>query len=196
MRCDSTDPDLMHRVRSIDDQGAWACFVARYRGPILEHCQTYGLTSDQSEEVAQECFLCCCRYLPTFEYREAVGRFRSWLNLTVNQKIGEFFRSRVREEALKRRYAPLLLKLANASPSASCQATEHDYELLSMALQRVRVSVRPQQWQLFEGFVLHGMSALEVGAQFGVSPVLVRVSAFRLRTRLRRVWRSLHHDPF
>jgi len=196
MRCDSTDPDLMRRVRSLEDDGAWARFVETYRRPILKHCQSYGLTADQSEEVTQDCLLSCSRYLPTFEYLEAVGRFRTWLNLTVNQRIGECFRSRLRDEALKRRYTRMLLELAGPSPAASHEATDHDHELLSMALQRVRGSVRPQQWQLFEAFVLHGMTAAEVGAQLAVSPVLVRVTAFRVRSRLRRVWKALHHDPF
>lgn len=196
MRCDTTDPDLMRRVRSADDQAAWSRFVELYRSPIVDHCRSYGLSTEQSEEVAQDCFIRCFRYLPTFEYREAVGRFRSWLNLTVNQQIGECFRSRVRDESLKRRYAAMLLDLADPSQAASREPSNHDFELLSMAFQKVKAAVRPQHWQLFEAFVLHGMTASEVADQIGVSPVLVRVSAFRVRNRIRQEWRKLHDGPF
>ena len=196
MRCDTTDPDLMSRVRRTDDEAAWNRFVEFYRPPILEHCRGYGLTGEQSEEVAQECFIICFRYLPTFEYRETVGRFRSWLNLTVNQQIGKCFRSRVRDERLKRRYADMLEELADPCLAASREPSGHDYELLSMAFQRVKAAVRPQHWQLFEAFVLHGMSATEVARQIGVSPVLVRVSAFRIRNRIRQQWKVLQHGPF
>lgn len=196
MRCDTTDHELLSRVRLSDDEVAWAQFVEFYRNPIVQHCRSYGLTNEQSEEVAQDCFIRCFRYLPTFEYSEAVGRFRSWLNLMVNQQIGECFRSRVQDEDMKRRYAEMLLELADPSQAASRQPTGHDYELLSMAFQRVKAVVRPQHWQLFESFVLHGMSASEVAEQIGVSSVMVRVSAFRVRNRLREEWRALQNGPF
>jgi len=196
MHCDTTDPDLMRRVRSADDQAAWAQFVEFYRAPIVRHCRDYGLTADQSEEVAQDCFIRCFRYLPTFEYREAVGRFRSWLNLMVNQQIGECFRSRIRDESVKRRYSEMLLELSDPAQAASREPTGHDFELLAMAMQRVKAAVRPQHWQLFEAFVLHDMSATEVARQIGVSSVLVRVNAFRVRNRLKDEWRSLQNGPF
>ena len=196
MHCDTTDHDLLSRVRHSDDEAAWSQFVEFYRNPIVRHCRSYGLSQEQSEEVAQDCFIRCFRYLPTFEYSEAVGRFRSWLNLMVNQQIGECFRSRVLDEDLKRRYLEMLLELADPLQAASRQPTGHDYELLSMAFQRVKAAVRPQHWQLFESFVLHGMSASEVAEQIGVSSVMVRVSAFRVRNRVRAEWKALQNGPF
>jgi DNA-directed RNA polymerase specialized sigma24 family protein len=65
-----------------------------------------------------------------------------------------------------------------------------------MAFQRVKAVVRPQHWQLFESFVLHGMPASEVAEQIGVSSVMVRVSAFRVRNRLRAEWKALQNGPF
>ena len=90
----------------------------------------------------------------------------------------------------------MLEELADPSLAASREPSGHDYELLSMAFQRVKAAVRPQHWQLFEAFVLHGMSATEVARQIGVSPVLVRVSAFRIRNRIRQQWKVLQHGPF
>jgi DNA-directed RNA polymerase specialized sigma24 family protein len=118
------------------------------------------------------------------------------LNLIVNQQIGECFRSRVQDETIKRRYAEMLLELADPSQLASQQPTSHDYELLSMAFQRVKAVVRPQHWQLFESFVIHGLTASEVAEQIGVSAVMVRVSAFRVRNRVREEWRVLQNGPF
>ncbi len=196
MHCDTTDHDLLSRVRQSNDEVAWTRFVEIYRNPIIRHCRSYGLSQEQSEEVAQDCFIRCFQYLPTFEYSEALGRFRSWLNLMVNQQIGECFRSRVLDEDMKRRYLEMLLELADPLQAASRQPVGHDYELLSMAFQRVKAAVRPQHWQLFESFVLHGILASEVAEQFGVSSVMVRVSAFRVRNRLRAAWKALQDGPF
>jgi RNA polymerase sigma-70 factor (ECF subfamily) len=196
MHCDTTDHDLLNRVRRSTDEAAWSQFVESYRKPIIDHCRGYGLTPDQAEEVAQDCFIRCFRYLPTFKYSEAVGRFRSWLNLMVNQQIGECFRSRVRDETIKRRYAEMLLELAEPGQGTSREPTGHDFELLAMAFQRVKASVWPQHWQLFEAFVVHGMSASEVARQIGVTSVMVRVTAFRVRNRLKEEWRGLQNGPF
>ncbi len=196
IHCDTTDHDLLNRVRHPSDGAAWSQFVEFYRKPIINHCRGYGLTPEQAEEVAQDCFVRCFRYLPTFEYTEAVGRFRSWLNLMVNQQIGQSFRSRIRDESTKRRYAGMLLELADTVQVGSNEPTGHDFELLAMAFQRVKAAARPQHWQLFEAFVLHGMSASEVARQIGVSSVMVRVTAFRVRNRVREEWKRLQNGPF
>jgi DNA-directed RNA polymerase specialized sigma24 family protein len=49
---------------------------------------------------------------------------------------------------------------------------------------------------LFESFVIHGLTASEVAEQIGVSAVMVRVSAFRVRNRVREEWRVLQNGPF
>lgn len=196
MRCDTTDHDLLNRVRGSSDEAAWSQFLDFYHKPILRHCRGYGLTMDQAEEVAQDCFVRCFRYLPTFEYNEAVGRFRSWLNLTVNQQIGECFRSRIRDETTRRRYSEVMLEWAESVHGIAREPTGHDFELLAMAFQRVKAEVRPRHWQLFEAFVLHGMSASDVARQIGVSAVMVRVTAFRVRNRVRVAWKGLQDGPF
>ena len=196
MRCDTTDHDLLNRIRQTDDPDAWGQFVEFYRLPIVNHCRSCGLTLEQSEEVAQDCFIRCFRYLPSFDYEKAVGRFRSWLNLMVNQHIGGYFRARVRDETTKRHFKEMLLEMANLSQAASQEPAAHDYELLSMALQRVKTAVRPQHWQIFEAYLLHDLSATEVAQQLGVSSVLVRVSAFRVRNLLRNEWKELQNGPF
>jgi RNA polymerase sigma-70 factor (ECF subfamily) len=196
MHCDTTDQDLLKRVRSCEDQDAWGHFVEFYRLPIVKHCRSCGLTSEQSDEVAQDCFIRCFRYLPTFDYDKAVGRFRSWLNLMVNQQIGEHFRSRVRDETVKQHFKEMLLEMARPSQAASQEPAAHDYELLSMALQRVKTTVRPQHWQMFEAFVLQDQSASQVALQLGVSSVMVRVSVFRVRNRVRDEWKALQNGPF
>jgi DNA-directed RNA polymerase specialized sigma24 family protein len=65
-----------------------------------------------------------------------------------------------------------------------------------MALQRVKTTVRPQNWQMFEAFVLQDQSASQVALQLGVSSVMVRVSAFRVRNRVRDEWKALQNGPF
>ena len=79
MNCETTDLNLLKSLKDIENTDAWSRFDQLYRLPIVTQCRSVGLTLDQAEEVVQECFIKCFRYLPSFEYSVAVGRFRGFL---------------------------------------------------------------------------------------------------------------------
>jgi RNA polymerase sigma factor (sigma-70 family) len=193
---ETTDPDLLDALRTTGNEQAWDRFVEEYRGPILRHCRSMGLTSDQAEEVLQECLIKCSTYLPTFEYRAAVGRFRAWLNLTVNQRIGEVFRRSIRSERVKEAYRGLLLELGENLAEPYPPPCAFDYELLSMAFRQTQTEVDPRHWQIFEAYVVHGLRSAEVARQFEVTAIAVRVTCHRVRGVLFRNWRLIQDGPF
>ena len=196
MNCDTTDPDLLRSLKDIENTDAWIRFERLYRPPILMHCRGVGLTLDQAEEVVQECFIKCFRYLPSFEYSVAVGRFRAWLNLTVNQRIAEHFQDSIRSEELKTAYAALVRDFGgnNAEPNVSPSVFE--YELITMAFRRTQVEVEPKSWQVFEAHAIHGLKSNEVARQIGVTAISVRVTTHRVRKILQRNWRLIQEGPF
>lgn len=196
MDCDTTDPDLLKSLKDTENTEAWVRFERLYRPPILTHCRGVGLTLDQSEEVVQECFIQCFRYLPSFEYSVAVGRFRAWLNLMVNQRIAEHFRDSVRSDRLKTAYAALLRDFSGTYPGSNSNPSIFEYELVSMAFRKTQAEVEPKGWQVFEAHVMHGLKSNEVARQFGVSAILVRVTTHRIRKILQRNWKLLQEGPF
>lgn len=196
MDCETTDPDLLRSVRKADDEAAWARFDQLYRPSIRIHCQRAGLLESQVDEVVQDCFLKCFRYLPSFDYQPSVGRFRAWLNLVVNQQVAEFLRQSIRTEQVKQAYADLILDLVPRTFDPTRDPNSFEYGVLSMAVRRTRCRVRPLHWQLFEANVIEGLSSTEVARQFGVRPVTVRVYALRVKRVLRRCWREVQDGPF
>lgn len=192
MKCDTTDPVLLAAVRNTNDEDAWGQFDALYRPRVVAHCRQCGLTSDQADEVAQECFVKCFRYLPSFEYQAAIGQFRAWLNMQVNQQIAELFRRSVRTERVKQAYAGLIRSFA----SSQGEPNTYDYELAGMTFRRAQAEVQPKQWQIFEAFLIHGMSCKEVAEQFHVGAIAVRVISHRVKGVLRRHWREVQNGPF
>jgi len=196
MDCDTTDPDLLKSLKDMENTDAWVRFERLYRPPILTHCRGVGLTVDQAEEVVQECFIKCFRYLPSFEYSVAVGRFRAWLNLTVNQRIAEHFRDSVRSNRLKTAYAALLRDLNGTYPGSNPNPSIFEYELVSMVFRKTQAEVEPKGWQIFEALVMHGLKSNQVARQFGVSAILVRVTTHRIRKVLQRNWKLLQEGPF
>jgi DNA-directed RNA polymerase specialized sigma24 family protein len=77
MECDTTDPNLLKSLKDGENAAAWVRFEQLYRPPILQHCRSVGLTSDQAEEILQECFIKCFRYLPSFGSHAAMNLFTS-----------------------------------------------------------------------------------------------------------------------
>ena len=197
MDCETTNPSLLRDLQDPENERAWNLFVESYQKPIVQHCIRCGLTSDQAAEVTQECFIKCFRYLPQLDYSQAVGRFRAWLNLLVNQQIGEHYRRSIRQEETKRRYETFLREFApNASGDPASGPTSYDYELLAMALQRTRGLVDPKHWQVFEAYLLHELPSNEVTQHFGVNPIAVRVITHRTKALLQKQWKALQDGPF
>ena len=196
MDCSTTDPQLLDALKNTADEAAWERFHRLYRPRILRHCRSVGLAEDRCEAVVQECFLKCFRYLPRLDYQPAVGRFRSWLNLQVNQQIAEHFRRHRRQEEGLEAYVRLLGMVAMAGEDPSQDPALFDLQLVEMALHRARLQVKPLHWQLFEAHVLQGMTSTAVAKQFGVTSVLVRVVALRVKLVLRRQWKELQDGPF
>lgn len=195
MFCDTTNPDLLRSLRDPDSEIAWQKFVALYEKPILKHCCSSGLTTEQAREVAQECFIKCFRYLPGFEYDQAVGRFRAWLNLIVNQQMVQHRRSCIREERSRAAWEQLVREFSVAADYGDGQPVPFETELVALAFERVRSQVQPRNWQLFQAFAIHGTSSERVAAQFGISLIAVRVIVHRVKARLRREWQILQNGP-
>lgn len=196
MDCATTDPLLLDALKNTADEAAWERFHQLYRPRILRHCRSVGLSEDRCDDVVQECFLKCFRYLPGLEYRPAVGRFRAWLNLQVNQQIAEHFRRHRRQEEGVKSYLRLLETLAMSGQEPSGEPVGFDMQLLQMALQRTRLRTNPLHWQFFEAHVLQGLTSAEAAKQFGVTSVSVRVACLRVRLALRRDWKEMHDGPF
>ncbi len=196
MDCETTDPDLLRSVRVADDQEAWSRFDRLYRPAIRSHCQKAGLSGSQVDEVVQDCFIKCFRYLPSFDYQPSVGKFRAWLNLVVNQQVAECFRQTLRSEQLKRSYADLIRDFAPRTFDPSREPSGFEYGLLTMAARRARERVNPLHWQLFEAQILEGLNSTAVAERYGVLPVTVRVSSMRVRRVLQQCWREVQDGPF
>jgi len=196
MDCETTDPDLLRAVRRTDDAVAWERFERLYRPPILRHCLQAGLPRDQAEEVLQECFIKCSRYLPSFDHQPTTGQFRSWLNLMVNQEVAEFFRQSIQSQQVKQAYAALIRDFVPRTFDPNRDPNSFEYSVLSMAVKRTRHRVRPLHWQVFEASVIEGLPSTVVVQQFGILPVTVRVSAMRVKRVLQRAWREVQDGPF
>ena len=196
MSFETTDPELLNRVKDFQDKEAWEHFVEKYKPRIIKHCCTTGLDVDQAEEVFQETLIHCCRYLPALKYSSSVGKFRSWLNLQVNQQISNHFRKATRSEKTKQSYIQFVNDFNGVESGSQSSPSQYEYDLITMAAQRTKTLIDPIQWQIFEAYVLFGLKSKEVGSIFGVSEINVRVISMRVKSKLRSQWKQMQDEPF
>lgn len=194
----TTDEDLLSRVKDWREDEGWREFYRRYAPAILAHARRSGLTHEQAEDVVQATMVKVATYLPTFEYHRTVGRFRTWLNQIVNQRILTLWHEQRRNRLPEAAWVYLKETVAGVvNPAADPVAQgEIEQRMIEVCLARARAGVRLRHWQIFEANALLGMSATEVATKLGTTSANVWVVRHRLIRRLRTEWQALLNEPF
>ena len=193
---ETTSPELLESLRDPQNAKAWETFLSLYRPGIEAHCRRSGLTLAETEEVVQECFIKCFRYLPDFDYSRTVGRFRAWLNLLVNQQMVQLSRRRCKDERARDAWRRLVWDAVPNTTKSPADVSDFDAEMMAIAFRRIQGDVSPRDWQIFEAFQIHGFSAAELSSRFALSTGAIRVVVHRIRRKVRHEWKRLSDAPF
>jgi RNA polymerase sigma factor (sigma-70 family) len=138
------------------------------------------------------------KYLPKFEYDRTIGRFRTWLNQIVNQRIIAIWHEQRHTRLPEAAWVYLKEFVAGVvNPAADPVAqAELEERMLEVCLARARNGVQPRHWQIFEANALLGLSATEVAKRYHTTTTNVWVVRHRLVRRLRTEWQALLNEPF
>lgn len=198
LNAQTTDPRLLEAARDWHDDANWREFYERYASAIRKHAARSGLADQECEDVLQETMLKVARYLPSYRYDRTVCRFRPWLNQIVNQRILEVIHSRRQNMFNKDSIEGLraILQPVAVSVDDPVGQAEAEYRVLEACLARVRASIKPRHWQIFEAHCLHGLTARETAALHNTTTANVWVIRHRTVNSLRKEWRNLLELPF
>jgi RNA polymerase sigma-70 factor (ECF subfamily) len=194
----TTDPELLERVKSWQDDPGWQEFYARYAPMIESHARRSGLSHEEAQDVLQTTMLKVATYIPRFEYDRTVCKFRTWLNQIVNQRVIAIWHDRRKvnlPEQVRNELGALVGCLSNPGDDPGVQ-TEHEHSMLQVCLARTRLAVKPEHWQIFEATVIEGLGGREVAQRYDTSLANVWVIRHRLVRRLRLEWQALLQEPF
>lgn len=194
----TTDEGLIQRVKDWREDEGWQEFYRRYAPAILAHARRSGLTQEQAEDVVQATMAKVAAYLPTFEYDRTVGRFRTWLNQIVNQRIIAIWHEQRRARLPEAAWVYLkefVAGVVNPSADPVTQA-ELEQRMLDVCLARTRATVKPRHWQIFEANALLGMNASEAARKHNTTTANVWVVRHRMIRQLRAEWQALLTKPF
>jgi len=208
-----TRPSLLARLSSGDDIKGWEEFYRLYRDLLHAFARKSGLTEAEAEEVVQETAVGVARNLPGFRYDPGVCSFRSWMLNLARWRIADALRRRGRASAwinpggLQRRSDPAddggggsATPLIERIPDPRLPDFGGEWDatwrahLQQVALERVRQSIDPKQYQVFDLYALKDRPACEVAERLGVSRARVYVIKQRVGSRLRKEIQRLEQE--
>ncbi len=189
-----TRESLLSRLRSWDQQDSWREFFESYWRLIFDAARKAGLDEAAAQDVVQETVIAVARQMPGFRYDPRLGSFKAWLLQIARCRILDAMRRRYRQGEVNR------AQLDDVEVEAELEraAREHggdleriwdaewDAHVRSLALERLRRRVRPEQYQMFDLYVLKGWPVARVAQVLGVSRMQVYLSRHRLAPLLQR----------
>jgi RNA polymerase sigma factor (sigma-70 family) len=201
-----TRPTLISKVRRGDEDG-WSRFYELYENFIYSAARSAGLSEDHSRDIVQETMVTVQNYISNFVPDDNRARFRTWLRKIVQSRIADYYRQRkhnaldcAREDSRSvadETATSRTNRIPNLSEVQLDRLLDEKLEqaLLEKARNTAKEKVRMEDYQAYDFFAVQELTAKEVAASLRISPVTVRVRAFRVRKivqrELRRICRML-----
>jgi RNA polymerase sigma factor (sigma-70 family) len=183
-----TRRSLLSRLRSWDDQDSWRDFFDTYWRLIYSVAVKAGLRDVDAQDVVQEAILSVAERMPGFKYDPSVGSFKSWLMLIIRRRIADHLRQEYAgARASNGEPADDLAEL----PDDSLQRLEAIWEeewrnqIRQAAIDKVKRRVKPEQFQMFDFYVLQQLPVREVAQSLGVSLMQVYLARHRIGNLLK-----------
>jgi RNA polymerase sigma-70 factor (ECF subfamily) len=134
----------------------WQEFVDRYGPRILTWCRRRGLDHHASEDVTQEVLRRLHRFMGTYKPEKS---FRGWLYKVTLHAIRDYLAAARKGQLLD---SDNIEALANHVDDGAAYVARKD--TLAVAMERTRAALPSRQWQVFEMYVLKGVSYDELEA--------------------------------
>jgi RNA polymerase sigma-70 factor (ECF subfamily) len=179
------------------DDSSWKEFYERYRRFIFQAARRKGLSAQDAEEVLQDTIVSVARGLPNFVYNPDLCSFKGWLMTITHRRVTDQLRRRGRQVPVADTGGeiPITGEPTESHFDAAWEA-EWESNLLDAATDRLRLTVSPRNFQIFDWTVRMGRSTRETAAAFAISANLVRVTKLRVLLNLKKHLRQLRREPW
>ena len=188
----ATRYSLLSRLQDWGDNESWRVFFDTYWRLIYSVALKAGLKQAEAEEVVQETVICVAQNIQKFKRDRHLGSFKGWLRNLTRWRIADQLRKRTGllqgdGAGAIRRYQPLE-EVPDLADEAAGLDWEHEWQahLLKAAIQRVKQSVREEQYQLFDLYVTREWPIPRICQTLGVSKTRVYLAKHRLTRLLRK----------
>ena len=194
----------MNRLKDWGDQASWQDFFDTYWRLIYNVAVKAGLSDTEAQEVVQETVIVVAKNISEFKADPARGSFSAWLLHTTRWRIADQFRKRVRQasfltEAGKAGETPALRSNDTGMTDAidrvpdpagvqleAVWTEEWEKNLVTAALEQVKLQVSPKQYQIFDLHVLQNLPVRDTARTMQVSVASVYMAKHRISRLLKK----------
>ena len=201
-----TRSSVLRRVKDPDDRDSWQAFFDLYRRPIRSLAIRAGLTEDEAEEVVQNTLIEVSRRIQSFEYDRSKGSFKAWIFTLTRWRVANQFHKRVPgsvpiecldsdegDDSGKHRNS--VIRALSDEPDETWER-EWRQELFDAALSKVRETLPPKQFQVFELLTAKQLSVARVAELFRTNRAHVHLLKFRVVFALKKEVARLEKEHF
>ncbi len=199
-----TRHSLLGRMRDWEDQASWREFFNTYWKFIYGVAIRSGLSDQEAEDVVQETVISIAKKMPKFVYDPEKCSFKGWLMHVIRLRILDQLRHR--QPAFQQtpagdrdsRQTPTVERVADSSRGEALDAAweaEWERNLVDAAMERVRLRVKAEHYQIFHLSAMKGMNTLEVARMLQVNVGQVYLVKHRVAKEVRKEVQRLREKP-
>jgi len=184
----ATRSSLLGRMKNEEDQQSWLEFYNTYWKLIYNVARKSGLKDADAQDVVQETVLTVLRKIKEFEYNRDKGSFKGWLKVITRSRIMDHWRKSSRQpekntnQGTERETSGLDESLPDPEGFELEKIWEQEWlsNIHSIALDRVKQQVSPQQFQIFDCYVLKEWSVEEIKKKLNFSSGQIYMAKHRV----------------
>ena len=194
-----TRASLIGRLKDVDDQTSWQDFYDTYRRLIFSAAIKAGLNEQEAEDVVQETVVTVAKTMPEFRYDPSICSFKTWLLRLTRFRIVDQLRRRPPVgkfesiHSIGSEQSPAVNQLPDPAGLDLDAIWDEEWknDLLAKAVQKVRNQVNAEQFQIFDFYVLHKWSVLEVAKRLNVNVGQVYLAKHRISKMIKQEIQAL-----
>ncbi|MDB6065115.1 MAG: polymerase, sigma-24 subunit, subfamily [Pedosphaera sp.] len=195
---------LLSRLQNWEDWESWKVFFDTYWRLIYSVAIKSGLSETEAQDVVQETIICVAKNIQKFKRDGGRGSFKGWLRNLTRWRIGDQFRKRT--GANWRGTAAGDYEIVSSEmveipdPAGFGLETVWDDEwqanLLEAAMERVKLRVKEEHYQMFDLYVVKGWPVDKVAGLLGVSVARIYLAKHRVSTMVKKEIRLLEKKAY
>ena len=198
-----TRASLLDRLRNWEDQASWREFFDTYWKFIYSVAIKSGLSDQEAEDVVQETVLSVAKKMPDFVYDPARCSFKGWLMHVTRLRILDQLRrrqpafSQIPAGEGESRLTPTVERVPDPASLEPDPAWDEEWErnLVDAALERVKLRVKPEHYQIFYLSAVKGLGIREIARMLQVNVGQVYLVRHRLAKDVKREVERLKQKP-
>ena len=199
-----TRRSLLDRLRDWEDQAGWREFFDTYWKFIYSMALRAGLSDQEAEDVVQETVTSVAKKMPEFEYDPERCSFKGWLMHVTRLRIVDQLRRRQPTFGQQpagdhdTRQTPTVERVPDPAGAAAFEeAWDQEWErnLVDAAMERVKLRVKPEHYQVFYLSAVKGLGTGEVARMLQVNVGQVYLVRHRIAKEVKREVERLRDKP-